>query len=215
MKKLIRILSIGVLGSCCSCANFFRPVDTQLAPPPAPVAETKVVPPAPKRELGSLWTEESRWNDFYSHKKERAVGDIIILHPSDAFRLSVAQQAGHQGVEISSADRQNAYVIAKVTSVLPQGVYALAAAQSLKIGVRNHDIKFEGKLRESDIAPDDSSSTDMVFESNLKVEAEKGKPKENIEEPRMVSASNPGSILLPKRPDPAPEKKPSSSESEK
>lgn len=93
----------------------------------------------------------------------------MILYPSDGFRINVANRAGHAEVEVTRADRENSHIIAKITEVLPQHVYTVSAKQTLKVGNRVHPIELTGKIREQDIGPDDSASSDLLFDSNLQV----------------------------------------------
>jgi flagellar basal body L-ring protein FlgH len=161
-------LVLFVLSGCA----WFHPFDNEAVN--EPVKPKPVAKPEPKsdKQLGSLWSESSKWNEFYARRTDRAAGDLVILYPSDGFRINVANRAGHAEVEVTRADRENNHIIAKITEVLPQHVYAITAKQTLKVGNRVHPIEFTGNIREQDIGPDDSASTDLIFNSNLVVESD-------------------------------------------
>lgn len=130
-----------------------------------------MVHPTP-REPGSLWSDGSQWNGIYSGPRGRAVGDVVLLKPTDGFKLAVATKSGKgSGAELST--KENAHVVATIMEALPRDVYRIEAKQRLTVGTKEHELKLAGKLRERDIASDDTVSTDVVFDLNLQVEGDK------------------------------------------
>ena len=56
------------------------------------VAHKYDVPKPAKREPGSLWSEDSRWNSIYSSGSSRMVGDVVTVKVNEPFkdRISMA-----------------------------------------------------------------------------------------------------------------------------
>lgn len=75
-------------------------VDT---PPPRIIQSIEARKPA-KREPGSLWSEDSKWNEIFSIGSVRHPGDIIRVRVTEGLRSQIAQvvalKTGKQNVEI-------------------------------------------------------------------------------------------------------------------
>lgn len=70
-----------------SCTTVNQPVkEVVLSPKPAPVFASKQV----KRQPGSLWSEDSRWNEMYTLPVSRLVGDIVSIKIDEAFKSRIA-----------------------------------------------------------------------------------------------------------------------------
>jgi flagellar basal body L-ring protein FlgH len=79
MKTIATLLTLILLVSCSSWQPKPPPVVRKAAPPPPDITDL-VSPPKPRQqELGSIWSENSTWNSFYSVTTAREVGDIIVL----------------------------------------------------------------------------------------------------------------------------------------
>jgi len=157
------------------CANWFPTEKREVASTPAVSKESRPVireALAPKREPGSIWSESSSWNVLYAPPHQRMLGDVIILRPSDTFRISVARRGGGSGNDTSQGGRENTQILAVVKEILPRQVYRIEAKQSIRIGVKDQDIELAGKIREQDISADETGSTDALYDVELKVNSE-------------------------------------------
>jgi len=165
-------LSILLLASFAGCSSLLGG-GAPAAPEVTAEAPKVTLPPSPPprpRELGSIWSESSRWNVIYSPPAGRNVGEIIFIRPSDSLKLSVASK----GDKLPNPDpnlttKENTHIVAIIRDVLPRGVYAIDAKQALKVGLRDYDVSIEGKVREQDISNDDSTNSDSVFDLKLAV----------------------------------------------
>lgn len=170
MKKNIFLIALGFAISCST-------------PPPvapvveAPKQETKKVeappPPAPPaREIGSLWSEESRWNSFYSSNATRSVGDVVFIKPSDNLRMLMAgkvEKVNSAGDTNVSAPHETPVFLVSIREVLPEGVYNVHGEQKIKVRGREQQVMIQGKIRERDISADDSASSEYLFDMNLEI----------------------------------------------
>ncbi len=150
-----------------------------------------------KREPGSLWSEDSRWNTIYSSSNSRMVGDMLTLKINEPFkdRVSMAMNQNRRVDPVKpagdvKADAKNdnksesrepanvnqgavkkddtAQVEATILEVLPNGSYRVGVNRAFKIGREQPYVVLEGVIREKEIASDDSASTDALM--NLKLE---------------------------------------------
>jgi len=83
MKSFIIWLSsslflIGMLA--CSSEPVIQPVSLKPRTLPAPKIQE------PKREPGSLWSELSKWNEIYTPRANRGLGDVLLVKLGDRFR---------------------------------------------------------------------------------------------------------------------------------
>lgn len=189
MKKilLLGLLPFLIVG----CASTDEGLKIVSEPPPQP--ELKVV----RREPGSLWSEDSRWNDIYNVAPSRVLGDTLKIKVGEALRARFAQTLNkHKGVgasmeaipaekkletdepkgpkERAKAEAERAkenaepeFLDAAITEVLPRGVFAITARQQLSFGSTREQLELVGNIREKDINPDDTISSDAIL--NLSV----------------------------------------------
>lgn len=194
LRIFLSLVWLGISG----CAMF----GTKSAPPEEVTANPKVthryeVPKPPKREPGSLWSEDSRWNTVYSSGSSRMVGDPINLKVNEPFkdRISMAMNQNRRsepakGASDNKPDSKNdpktesrepastnqamakkddtANVEATILEVLPNGAYRVGVNRAFKIGREQPYVVLEGVIKEREISSDDSASTDALM--NLKLE---------------------------------------------
>jgi flagellar L-ring protein precursor FlgH len=180
------------------CAMF----GTKSAPPEEVSTTPKVshryeVPKPAKREPGSLWSEDSRWNSIYNSSAARLVGDTVTVKVNEPFkdRISMAMNQNRrpesakanndpksegkndsktESREPASANQtmakkdDTAAVEATILEVLPNGAYRVGVNRAFKIGKEQPYVVLEGVLREREIASDDTVSSDALM--NLKLE---------------------------------------------
>jgi len=93
MKTLLTVLVVFCLFSISGCSWFAASKNEVLIQPPPkvthfPSQKAKKI----QRELGSLWSEDSNWNQMYSPTQTRAPGDIVTIKVDKKF-LSRLEQA--------------------------------------------------------------------------------------------------------------------------
>lgn len=169
------------LAGCANIFNVTEPVAKVAPPPPAP-PPPQIVPV--HREPGAIWTENSRWNEFYSGKTGRNPGDLILIKPTDGFKASVAARTARGGESAFSASKDNSYMVVAIKDVVGHNVYAISAHQSIKSSKGDNELNLQGKVREQDIAADDSVSSDLIFDMVLDVKT----PPES--DPKLASADS-------------------------
>lgn len=196
MKKISLIVFVFLLLP--GCAWF----GTKSAPPEemnsAPkVAHKYEVPKPAKREPGSLWSDDSRWNTIYSSSNSRLVGDMLTLKVNEPLKDRIAMamnqnrrpEANKTGsdTKTDSKDANKAesrepasanaamakkddtsQVEATILEVLPNGAYRVGVNRAFKVGREQPYVVLEGVIREKEIGSDDSASTDALM--NLKLE---------------------------------------------
>ena len=176
------------------CAMF----GTKSAPPEEVNTNPKVthryeVPKPAKREPGSFWSEDSRWNTIYTSASNRMVGDSITLKVNEPFkeRISMAMNQNKKPDPVKNANDaksdskeaarepasnnasaakkdDTATVEATILEVLPNGSYRVGVNRAFKIGKEQPYVVLEGVVKEKEISSDDSASTDSLM--NLKLE---------------------------------------------
>lgn len=193
MKFLFLISLIVLLNACTSWVS--KPTEQLLmAPPPPPVVakpRVMVVPP-PEKEPGTLWTENSRWNEVYAISQTKKNGDIVFIKPSEEFRNLVASYGGKMPIRKSENPNVPVEVIPIVTTireVLPRNIFRISGQTNSLVVDGETDVRFVAKIRERDIAEDDSMNTDLMFDLSFEVinppppkeeqDAQKGPPKKN------------------------------------
>lgn len=73
------------------CSWFSKSKEDLIELPPPRLLQS-VLPKKPvKRELGSLWSEESKWNDIYNVGPSRQPGDMITVRVTDSLKARIAQ----------------------------------------------------------------------------------------------------------------------------
>ncbi|NBX69297.1 MAG: hypothetical protein EBR01_10095 [Proteobacteria bacterium] len=86
---LLALVFLWIQG-CAWFGNKSTPPEEMNAAPK--VAHKYDVPKPAKREPGSLWSEDSRWNSIYSSGSSRMVGDVVTVKVNEPFkdRISMA-----------------------------------------------------------------------------------------------------------------------------
>ena len=194
MKKMCLSLCLGIAFSMLlsSCAGLMdlRPLGNTPAPP-----KRIAVPdnPPPQRELGSLWSKQSVWNEIYSNPPNLIPGDVIELRLSEKFRKQVLRRLKRDypvrvvtkvdikedgktldpsvKAEAASDDLgpdDTTTMHATIVEVLPRGVYKLAASETIHVGDRDPVVTLEGEIRDRDIKNSASADTDDIL--NLAME---------------------------------------------
>lgn len=173
---------------------------------PAVVVDTfvpkPVPPPAPKvirREPGSLWSEESRWNEIYTVAASRQAGEVLQMKISDAFRAKILAQIPPLPVKeeaksdskkdsknkkdkkeaepaeakattpVAEAKPETKTIEVTIQDVLPRGAYNVFSSQMMTFNNRDVLVTAQGNLREKDITNDPSTTTDALFNTQLDV----------------------------------------------
>lgn len=179
MKRYSRVIVVMAALNLSGCAGWFnaKHEDEKVTSAPPAKVETRMVArevPPVKRELGSIWNDNSSWNVLYSPPLQRMVGDVVILKPTDNFRFTVASRTsgGASWDSVQGNNRESSQIVAVIKEILPRQVYRVEAKQAVKVGVKDHEIELHAKIREQDIGNDDSGSTDSIFDMELAVKGE-------------------------------------------
>ena len=165
------------------CADLRPLVDTTKKPRPIVVSPRKECP----KELGSIWCENSEWNDIYSESPNRFPGDTILVKLTPRFRSQMLKRlkrdypvrvrAKIEDIEkgkpnlrvkveptsdqLADDDTQQVYVT--ITEVLPRYLYKVRAQETLRVGSREPILTLEGEIRNRDIQADESVSSDSLM----------------------------------------------------
>lgn len=202
MKNIVRAAGWGLVCLMISaCSSWFAKAKSMVQKDqPKKEARQMAAPVKYPREPGSIWSEGSTWNVLYSPPMQRQVGDVLLLRPTDAFKTEVAARAGtNLAAEAGQGGNQNGHILAVIREVLPRGIYRVEAKQPFKVGFRDHDIELEGKIREYDLAVDDSTTTDSVLELSMKVKGEEQVAARAAAEANRQLASTAGAKKNPDR----------------
>ncbi len=166
----------------CATADLRPVLDTTKKPKPVAVAPSK---PCPK-ELGSIWCDNSDWNDIYSESPNRFPGDTILVKLSPRFRQQMARRLKREypvrvktkvegiekgkpkvvakventGEQLFEDDTQQFYVT--ITEVLPRFLYKVRAQETIRLGGREPIVTLEAEIRNRDIEADESLSSDSL-----------------------------------------------------
>ena len=74
------------------CSWFSKANKDDMVELPVPRILSSVTQPKPaKREPGSLWSEDSKWNDIYSMTPARQAGDVIMIKVENALKAQIAR----------------------------------------------------------------------------------------------------------------------------
>jgi flagellar basal body L-ring protein FlgH len=171
LKSLFFLMAAVIVSSCA----FFESEVVQKDPPKTEPTKKVMPPPAPKHELGSIWSEGSKWNELYSgYTGGRSVGDVIFVKPGEAFKGLIAPRGDRPGsppIEYpgSANSHDSNLVVVSIKDVLSPGIYVISGDQQLKVRGHDEKISLSGKIRERDIGADDSAPSDAVFDMNLEV----------------------------------------------
>lgn len=165
------------LGGCALVQEFETPV--ALKPPPI---EKRTAAPA-SRALGSLWSEDSPWNDIYSVSVARVVGDLVIVQLDESMKQSLKSRvealyrddtrpepepeldANGKPIAKKPAPAKDATVAvlrATIREVHPRGVYTIVAADRVRVGENEPYVYLEGQVRDRDIAADETVSSAAI-----------------------------------------------------
>lgn len=100
------IVFIGVVLFLTSCSWFsMGRKEVEIQPPPKVTHFPQQKPKKLQRELGSLWSDDSHWNQMYSPTQTRAPGDIVSIKIDKKFlsRLEQAIQRPPEEPELTAA----------------------------------------------------------------------------------------------------------------
>ncbi len=185
---LLCLLAAGALAGC----SMLEPVAEVKPPAPAPAPARKVV----VRELGSLWSEESLWNNMYTAGVARVSGDMITIKLDEAFRkrlasyklvdpkeVAKAKEAADKAAEKSDGkgNRAPAAVAPKEENLGPlvlrgnieevgqRGVYRIQVTDSLQLGDWQPYIVLKGRVRDRDINSTDEIEVASIVDMTLEV----------------------------------------------
>lgn len=192
MKRII-LLTLSLLLTGCSLFTGSKP-ETTVVPPPKVTHNTIVKPKKIERDLGSLWSDDSYWNQMYSPTQSRVAGDIVTIKIDKKFmsRLELAlkrpepeedekkdkkkddkdAKAALDAAQAAAPGRQPASVAPSLPSTLevtivealPRGMYKVAANHGFKPALDSPYVYIEGVLREREIAADDTVSSDALLD---------------------------------------------------
>ena len=179
-----------------------------MADMPAPKSAV-VPPPAPTlapvlHEPGAIWSENSKWNDLYAGNSGRGPGDLILVKPTDSFKLAIASRIGKGAATPegpSVLGKENSYLVVAIKEVLPRNTYSITAHQMLKSGSKEHELMLQGKLREQDIGTDDSVSSDLIFDMALDVKGNEPDVTPKIANHALTGGVAPGAPSADKKDD--------------
>ncbi len=184
---LFSVLAVAALGGCATAD--LRPIVDNKKPKPVVVAPRKECP----KELGSIWCENSDWNDIYSEAPNRFPGDTILVKLTPRFRQQMLRRLKHDypirvKTKVEGVDKLKPKVVAKIentsnaladddtqqiyvtiTEVLPRYLYKVKAQETVRLGSREPIITLEGEIRNRDIQGDESVSSDNIMNSAFDV----------------------------------------------
>lgn len=158
----------------------------QNAPPKVEVVTAPI-----KREPGSLWSENSRWNEIYSLPSTRSVGDVVFIKPTEAFKRVLVSRlqspspgdAKKTTTDIVKAepqiDLENVTFAATIKEVQRRGIYRVSSEQRFTLGQKEKKLLLEGNIRERDIGSDDMVGSDLFYSVNLLSDEGDPRKKEN------------------------------------
>jgi len=177
---ILALLLAAVLGACAGIGT--RPE----APRPG-VAAIPVPKPA-RRAPGSLWSEDSHWNQMYSESAQRVPGDMLTIRVSDGLKAQmierIASSRTPEKKEEPQGDKKPAApsppvaetkaqpphaepavpksLQATIREILPRGIYTIEASETIRTGNRAAVLKISGRLRERDLDDSDTVSSDAL-----------------------------------------------------
>lgn len=176
MKRLF-ILPLIAFSAC----SLFEPVGEMFSTKEP--LKAKPIKMVAKREPGSIWREDSRWNDFYSAAPSRNVGDVITIVLEESFKTRFRQLTKKENKKNdgSASNQDTPNFEATIQDIPSRGVYTVSAGKQIRVGNQEGVVLVEGNIRERDIHADDSMSSDALF--NLKLEAKSMKTADAKPEP--------------------------------
>jgi flagellar basal body L-ring protein FlgH len=88
MSRYLNLLLLSNLIFFNACSWFSKSKEGPLEY--APRVVNSIPPPKPpKREPGSLWSEDSRWNDIYNPTQGRYPGDVVIIKMNPGLKAKI------------------------------------------------------------------------------------------------------------------------------
>lgn len=175
--------------------------------PPEPTTPGLIVKPEPEptREPGSLWNERSHWNRIFSYRTFRRPGDALVIRPTESLREKISERMfealeSDRQLSTSFDDRQ---IVATIREVTGDGLYRIVANQVVRVGQQYQEVTLEGKVREQDVASDDTVLSDFVHELKLELPT-----RAKSAEAQKEGAPGLSAIASPKGGQAAPEKAP-------
>jgi len=185
------LLFIGLTG----CSWFTPSKDTvEILPPPKVTHVPQQKPKRVEREIGSLWSDDSSWNQMYSPTQTRAPGDIVTVKLNKNFMARLEQAVlrptlppekenedkGKKKEVVTkkeepernvSSDKEKKSVSklpetveVTILEILPRGVYRVAANHGFKPAEDAPYVYIQGMLREREIAADDTASSEALLD---------------------------------------------------
>lgn len=107
------------------CSWFSKSREDAIELPPPRLLQAVISKKPAKKELGSLWSEDSKWNELYSVGPTRQPGDMITVRVTDSLKARIAQlvaaKTGKSTAEIRNGGNP-------LPSVQPQAAAPVAAA---------------------------------------------------------------------------------------
>lgn len=191
-RRTIFILLVTHLTSC----SWFTPSkDTvEILPPPKVTHVPQQKPKKIEREIGSLWSDDSSWNQMYSPTQTRAPGDIVTVKLNKNFMSRLEQAVSRPAIplekekedkgkkkevapkqeepdrnlssekEKKSTSKLPETVEVTILEILPRGVYRVAANHGFKPAEDAPYVYIQGMLREREIAADDTASSEALLD---------------------------------------------------
>lgn len=169
---------------------------------PIASAPKKTEPASPKprtRELGSLWSDDSRWNDVYADAPSRVVGDVVTVKLTELFKARILQKAEAPMVALHKKEEEKkekdkdakAPVLqaaaapaasgkakeieappvmrATIQEILPRGIYVISGQETVKVKEFEPTVKITGRVRDRDLDGEDTVSSDSISSLDLQV----------------------------------------------
>lgn len=177
IRKILLAIPVCFLAACSSTPEKVETIVVNEAPPRPSL---KMV----RREPGSLWSEDSRWNDIYSVGPSRVLGDTVRIKLSTDIKERISRLVDPQkglGAEkaaegtakmvvqevLSPVREESNFMEAAVTEVLPRGFFAVRALQTIRVGTQETRVELFGNVREKDIDQADTVTSENVINLNL------------------------------------------------
>lgn len=191
-----KYLCFSVLVVCLFGCSWFSPSkdEVEILPPPKVTHIPQQKPRRIQREIGSLWSDESSWNQMYSPTQTRAPGDIVTVKLNKNFMARLEQAVRRpevnpekevdnkdkkkekesikpeaESVAVGEKEKKPAMKLPETVEVtilesLPRGVYRVAANHGFKPAIDAPYVYIQGMLREREIASDDTASSDALLD---------------------------------------------------
>ncbi|MBY0372115.1 flagellar basal body L-ring protein FlgH [bacterium] len=179
-KELVHLGLLALFLACALMGCASEPV----VEAPKPRLTTSVRKPAP-RELGSLWSEDSTWNNVYTLAAARVSGDIVTIRLDEAFKkrlvasstegrewekrlakAAAAQNGDRAPASTGPVDKTNPsdlFLRGNIEEVGTRGVYRITVGDTLHLNQWDPYVVLKGRVRDRDIdASDEIKVADIV-----------------------------------------------------